>query len=173
MEADPELPAQIEEVAGTEFAALEVEGSQAIEAAQPLIEQAVTDSEQLAQEAGSAIGEAGNQLLRYIHPNNILPDGTLSSLAFKDATMSVYDEAFGATPEMVLDTMSHGTGQGAVYGLDPNIVQDIPGVTSIESELGTTGNSILDATHQVINNVGTKAVARAIRDVAQYILGAR
>jgi RHS repeat-associated protein len=117
------------------------------------------------------ITQNGNLLLRYIHPNNILSDGSVSSLAFRDPNMSVFDEGLGATPEMVLNTLSKGSGQGAVYGLDPAAVKNVAGVVSIEPELGQTGNSVLDFAHQVVNNIGTKAVARSLRDIAQFIIG--
>ena len=159
-EAGPEA----EQIISEAGPAIEKEAAQLSESAQPAIKQVVASAQ-------SAVGQVGNQLLRYIHPNNILPDGNLKSLAFRDPAMSVFNESSGATPEMVLDTMSKGSGQGAVYGLNPSAVQNVSGVTSIEPELGNTGNSVLDAAHQVINNVGTKSVARALRDIAQFIIG--
>jgi hypothetical protein len=95
------------------------------------------------------------------------------SRAFRDPTMSVFDEALGATPQIVLETQSTAagvTGQGGVMGLNPNTVLNINGVNGIIGELGTTGNSILNAAHKVIQNAGTRSAAQHIRDVAKWLI---
>jgi hypothetical protein len=95
----------------------------------------------------------GSNLMRYIHPNDILQNGEVMSRAFRDPTMSVFDQSLGATPELVLKTQSTAAGvagQGGVMGLDPNTLSNVTGVSGIVQELGTTGNDILYTAHKVV-----------------------
>ncbi|MEW6028108.1 MAG: RHS repeat-associated core domain-containing protein [Chloroflexota bacterium] len=119
------------------------------------------------------IPSQSSRLLRYIHPDHILPNGSVMSRAFKDPTMSVFDEALGATPEMVLEVMSKNAGvpgKGGVMGLDLSQLVSVNGINNVIREIGTTGNSILDAAHSVVLNLGTRSVAQHIRDIAQWLI---
>jgi hypothetical protein len=107
-------------------------------------------------------------LLRWVAESSHA-DGVPWSTAFKDPNLSVFDEALGATPELVQEVMGNGTGK--VYGLKPNEVLQIPGVTSLEKTLGETGNSILDTAHINVINSGTNSVARALRNLAVLLFG--
>jgi RHS repeat-associated protein len=115
-------------------------------------------------------GKQPSQLLRWVHPNNLQPNGDPKSLAFRDPEMSVFDTALGATPERVLDVMSKGSGQGAVYAMDASKALQVDGVTRIAQKAGETGDRILDAAHLLIYNPGTKSVAKALRDIAELVL---
>ena len=165
MEEAPKIEAAVEEAAP---AAAEVAAqiSEAAQAALPEVENAMAD-------AGQVLQETGSNLLRYINPKLILPNGDVMSGAFKDATMSVYDEAQGATAQLVLDVHSSLAGipgQGGVMALNQSDLLNTTGVNGIVQELGTTGNEILDAAHMVVENLGTKGVAQAIKSIAQWII---
>jgi len=177
----------IEEFSAEEGPVVDEAAAAAIEEAQPAIEQAGSEINQgayrltseLEKDSPRIIEKINNinselskpGLLRYIHPNDILPNGEVMSRAFKDPRMSVFDESLGATPQLVLDIQSADAGvvgQGKVMAIDPEVVIKIPGVNRIVPELGTTGNDLLNAAHTVIDNLGTRSVAQHIRDIAQW-----
>ena len=93
----------------------------------------------------------------------------LGPRVFKDPQMSVFDEALGATPELVQQVMGKGT--GAVYGLKTSEILKVIGVTELKNTIGTTGNAILDAAHVEIINTGGKSVATALRNLAVLLFG--
>jgi hypothetical protein len=95
-------------------------------------------------------------------------DGVPWSKAFKDPQLSVYAAEYGATPNVVLEVM--GQGEGAVYAVDTLAALNVPGVTNIAWEMGTTGNPMLDAAHFIIVNNGTPSVAKALRDIFISVL---
>ncbi len=115
--------------------------------------------------------QTADRLLRYVGPDKMQETGQAMSGAFRDKAMSVFSEKLGATAKEVLQTFSHGAGNGAVYALDEASVLQVQGVTEIIKTQGITGSPLLDQAHFEIINSASKSVAQAIRDLAVLVLG--
>jgi hypothetical protein len=110
--------------------------------------------------------ETEGTLLRPIHSNDVLPDGTVLSRAFREPAMLVFCTGKGATPQEVLDALDYGTG-GQVAALDLAQVLEVPDVEGLAQAIDPTLGKL--GAYQVLNN-GSRDVARQLRDLATIVL---
>ena len=101
------------------------------------------------------------QLNRRIHPTFVKPDGSLSSQAFKDPSMSVDRAEFRATSDSLLNRNGYG-----LAGFLTLMAREIGQNVFAQPEL-------LNPAHAIVEGKKTKSVARSFAKASKWVVPAK